>query len=197
MTAPSVREVLETKIALAMNEELCRQIDAKESTDTLNVTSKIVALPCIQSLIEGAATAPTPSAAQWRYEVQHGPEGEAYYAWVFNGDNQLVCTTQTRHAKAIVERMNALLPDAAAIRADAVRQYKDAVESVNRSTDREIEAAIRAAAFEEAAGVADCLADEYDATSFTSTNAEQVGALRSKEQAAHEIAAAIRAAGEK
>jgi hypothetical protein len=58
-------------------------------------------------------------------------------------------------------------------------------------------AAIRAAAFEEAAQVADCLADEYDATSFTSTNADQVAALRSKEQAAHEIGAAIRAAGEK
>ena len=45
---------------------------------------------------------------------------------------------------------------------------------------------------EKCAETADCLADEYDATSFTSTNAEQVAALRSKEQAAHEIAAAIR-----
>ena len=55
------------------------------------------------------------------------------------------------------------------------------------------DAAIRADERERCAKIADCMADEYDATSFTSTNADQVAALRSKEQAAHEIAAAIRA----
>ncbi len=55
------------------------------------------------------------------------------------------------------------------------------------------EQAIRAGEREKCAEIADCMADEYDATSFTSTNADQVAALRSKEQAAHEIAAAIRA----
>lgn len=57
------------------------------------------------------------------------------------------------------------------------------------------EAAIRADERERCAEIADCMADEYDATSFTSTNADQVAALRSKEQAAHEIAAAIRSGG--
>jgi hypothetical protein len=47
-------------------------------------------------------------------------------------------------------------------------------------------------AYERAAQCAECIADEYDATSFTSVVADQVAALRSKEQAAHEIAAAIR-----
>jgi hypothetical protein len=47
-------------------------------------------------------------------------------------------------------------------------------------------------AYERAAQCAECIADEYDATSFTSVVAGQVAALRSKEQAAHEIAAAIR-----
>lgn len=55
------------------------------------------------------------------------------------------------------------------------------------------ESAIRADERERCAEIADCMADEYDATSFASTNADQVAAIRSKEQAAHEIAAAIRA----
>ncbi len=54
------------------------------------------------------------------------------------------------------------------------------------------ESAVRADEREKCAEIADCLGDEYDATSFASTNADQVAALRSKEQAAHEIAAAIR-----
>lgn len=51
---------------------------------------------------------------------------------------------------------------------------------------------IEAETIERCAEVADCYADECDAASFASTVAEQVSALRSKEQAAHEIAAAIR-----
>lgn len=47
------------------------------------------------------------------------------------------------------------------------------------------------------AEIADCFADQYDAITFTSTTAEQVAALRAKEQAANEIAAAIRSGGAK
>lgn len=50
-----IRGDIETKIAMAVNDELCRQIDNKEPTDTHNVTAKIVALPCIQTLIDDAA----------------------------------------------------------------------------------------------------------------------------------------------
>ena len=42
---------LETEIALKVNEELRRQIYAKEEMDTLHVTARVVALPCIQALI--------------------------------------------------------------------------------------------------------------------------------------------------
>lgn len=42
----------------------------------------------------------------WRYEIQHGPDGEANYAWVYDGMGNLVCTAKTHHAVAIVERMN-------------------------------------------------------------------------------------------
>lgn len=65
----------------------------------------------------------------------------------------------------------------------------------------EREAAVRADEREKQrerdAEIADCIGDKYDATSFMSPNAEQVAALRSKEQAAHEIAAAIRSGGGK
>lgn len=40
----------------------------------------------------------------WRYEIQHGPDGEANYAWVYDQDNTLVCTAKTHHAIAIVGR---------------------------------------------------------------------------------------------
>jgi hypothetical protein len=38
----------------------------------------------------------------WRYEIQHGPDGETDYAWVYDENNNLVCTTKTHYAIAIV-----------------------------------------------------------------------------------------------
>jgi hypothetical protein len=119
MTAPSVREALETKIALAINEGLCRQIDAKESTDTLNVTSKIVALPCIQSLIDGAATppAPTPSAARERIARIIDPEAFTQ-AEAARNDRRWhiveVCERAIHEALIKADAILAILPDAAA-----------------------------------------------------------------------------------
>ena len=78
----------------------------------------------------------------------------------------------------------ALIPDAECILATGLVPDEAAVRADEREKQRERDAE-----------TADCMADEYDATSFTSTNAEQVAALHSKEQAAHEIAAAIRSNG--
>jgi len=50
---------------------------------------------------------------------------------VYDSDGFLVCTAKTHHAKAIVERMNALLPDAAAIRADEREKCAKEVENRN------------------------------------------------------------------
>jgi hypothetical protein len=41
----------------------------------------------------------------WRFAIQHGPDGEANYAWVYNGKD-LVATMRTHHAYSIVEAMN-------------------------------------------------------------------------------------------
>ena len=41
----------------------------------------------------------------WRYEIQHGPDGETNYAWVYC-DDELVCTTKTHHAATIVRAVN-------------------------------------------------------------------------------------------
>jgi len=38
----------------------------------------------------------------WRYEIQHGPDGETDWAWVYDAENNLVCTAKTYHAAAIV-----------------------------------------------------------------------------------------------
>jgi len=43
----------------------------------------------------------------WRYEIQYGPDGEGNYAWVYNDKGEMVCTTKTHHAIAIVERFTA------------------------------------------------------------------------------------------
>jgi hypothetical protein len=43
--------------------------------------------------------------AAWRYEIKHGPDGEANYAWVYDEKNNLVCTAKTHHAAAIVQKM--------------------------------------------------------------------------------------------
>lgn len=40
----------------------------------------------------------------WRYEIQHGPEGETDYAWVYRG-KEMICTTKTHHAIAIVSAL--------------------------------------------------------------------------------------------
>lgn len=69
----------------------------------------------------------TPKEAHpWRHEIQHGPEGEANYAWVYDADGEMVCTAKTHHAEAIVARMNST----------ASLQGEDAVERVARELER-------------------------------------------------------------
>lgn len=102
-------------------------------------------------------------------------------------DDIVMCADQ---ALASLERVGLATR---AARYDALAKA-DAILATGLAPD---EAAIRADERERCAEIADCMADEYDATSFTSTNADQVAALRSKEQAAHEIAAAIRSGGVK
>lgn len=54
----------------------------------------------------------------WRHEIQHGPEGEADYAWVYDANGMMVCTAKTHHAEAIVSRMNTT----ASLEGDAVER---------------------------------------------------------------------------
>lgn len=44
---------------------------------------------------------------KWRYEIQHGPDGEQNYAFVFDGNNVLVSNLKLHHAIAVVAAMNA------------------------------------------------------------------------------------------
>jgi len=41
-----------------------------------------------------------PKPVAWRYEIQHGPEGEARYAWLYKGD-EMIATMKTHHASDI------------------------------------------------------------------------------------------------
>lgn len=49
-----------------------------------------------------------PNFKSWRYEIQFGPEGQIAYAWVFDGDSNMVCTTEIHHAKKIIDAVNIL-----------------------------------------------------------------------------------------
>ena len=54
-------------------------------------------------LMEAALSAsPVAQEPAWRYEIQHGPDGETDWAWVYDAENNLVCTAKTYHAAAIV-----------------------------------------------------------------------------------------------
>lgn len=45
------------------------------------------------------------TARPWSYDIQHGPNGEEIYAWVYYYD-LMVCTVKAHHAKMIVEAVN-------------------------------------------------------------------------------------------
>lgn len=45
------------------------------------------------------------TARPWRYDIQHGPNGEEIYAWV-HYHNLMVCTVKVHHARLIVEAAN-------------------------------------------------------------------------------------------
>ena len=71
----------------------------------------------------------------WTYEIQHGPDGEAAYAWVYDKEHFLVCTAKIHHAKSIVDRMNAATsksPDtsAAVIQSHALKQALDCLSEI-------------------------------------------------------------------
>jgi len=61
-----------------------------------------------------------PKPVAYRYEVQHGPEGEASYAWLYKGD-EMIATMKTHHASDItalqeeVGRLKRELEDADAL----------------------------------------------------------------------------------
>lgn len=63
----------------------------------------------------------------WTYEIQHGPDREAAYAWVFDNEYLLVCTAKIHHAKSIVDRMNAAAPKSPDISAEEMRERCAAV----------------------------------------------------------------------
>ena len=48
------------------------------------------------------SASPVAQEPAWRYEIQHGPDGETDWAWVYDAENNLVCTAKTYHAAAIV-----------------------------------------------------------------------------------------------
>lgn len=47
------------------------------------------------------------SKGEWRYSINYGPEGEANYAFVYDGGGHLVSNLKIHHAIAVVEQMNA------------------------------------------------------------------------------------------
>lgn len=57
--------------------------------------------------------------SNWSYSINYGPEGEANYANVFDGEERLVGNLRIHHAVAVVNAMNAA-PDLLSALEDAV-----------------------------------------------------------------------------
>lgn len=73
-------------------------------------------------LMEAALSAsPVAQEPAWRYEIQHGPDGETDWAWVYDAENNLVCTAKTYHAAAIV-RASSPPATSAGVGADEIAQ---------------------------------------------------------------------------
>lgn len=62
----------------------------------------------------------------WSYDIQHGPNGEEIYAWVYY-HNLMVCTVKVHHARLIVEAVNAYEPLKARL-AEVERERDEALE---------------------------------------------------------------------
>ena len=65
--------------------------------------------------------APVAQEPAWRYEIQHGPDGKTDWAWVYDAENNLVCTAKTYHAAAIV-RASSPPATSAGLGADEIAQ---------------------------------------------------------------------------
>jgi hypothetical protein len=63
----------------------------------------------ILSALEATPPAPKVTEGAWRYEIKHGPEGEANYAFVYDQGGHLVSNLKVHHAIAVVAAMNATL----------------------------------------------------------------------------------------
>ena len=74
----------------------------------------------------------------WTYEIQHGPDGEAAYAWVYDEEHFLVCTAKIHHAKMIVARMNDAPPKSPDIRA-AVLAERERCAKIAEDSERQNE----------------------------------------------------------
>lgn len=60
----------------------------------------------------------------WRYEIKHGPDGEANYAWLYRGD-EMVATMRTHHAVYL-----ASVPSAIAEKDKRVAELRDGMEDL-------------------------------------------------------------------
>ena len=72
------------------------------------------------------------TAGEWRYSINYGPEGEANYAFVYDGGGHLVSNLKIHHAIAVVEQMNAR-----AAQAERMARLEEALRTVKsmRSID--------------------------------------------------------------
>lgn len=69
---------------------------------------------------------------EWRYSINYGPEGEANYAFVYDGGGNLVSNLKIHHAIAVVEQMNAR-----AAQAERMARMEEALRRAMLWTDEE------------------------------------------------------------
>ena len=95
------------------------------------------------------------TARPWSYDIQHGPNGEEIYAWVYY-HNLMVCTVKVHHARLIVEAVNAYEPLKARLaevegqRAELASKLSHLVDSLKHAEARTLDAEASIAVLEKA-----------------------------------------------
>jgi hypothetical protein len=92
--------MISDKTKAAILDKCCKKVDCLARGEVIDLEGAPDLPQSTGSDIESAA---------WRYEIQHGPDGETDYAWVYSSSN-LVCTTKTHYAIAMVAAMRGLAP---------------------------------------------------------------------------------------
>jgi len=111
----------------------------KTNNMSLSIDSvKESAIAVVAALNPPPSAGDTGEAVAWRYEINHGPDGEQNYAMVYDAKGWLVGNLKTFHAVAVVNAMNAEPASSDAALRGRVAELEAQIERVRDEATRQI-----------------------------------------------------------